>query len=310
MKLTQKIANERFENVKHIKKHHFAEYNEIAGGTFAGSDIVSVELPDWLEVIPESMFFNCQKLKKVVLPKNLKIIGEFAFWSCFSLKHIYLPDTLEFIKSNAFEYSGLKDIVVPENIEIIESLAFNNCRNLETVDMRGEKLQNIGTMCFGRCHSIDKISIRSAQVVESYAFDFYNETKNFAKLFRKSQIAYKGFNKDATGISCRLHYYTPFRKETCENPEMCIRGFHACMNPLSVFNYYAGTKKEYRKVFLEGKICNSENADTKVCAGEITVSDKIDISEMCRIYSNAPKYIVPLCVSKTIERFISFVHRI
>lgn len=71
-----------------------------------------------------------------------------------------------------------------------------------------------------------------------------------------------------------------------------------------------GTKKEYRKVFLECKICNSENADTKVCAGEITVSDKIDISEMCRIYSNAPKYTVPLCVYKTIERFVSFVHRI
>lgn len=291
-----------------------------------------VEILSSVERIGQNAF-HCSGLSEIVFHEGLKIINSYAFAGT-QLKEVVFPSTVETIVRNAFGHNvelkqvdlskckmerlddyvfencdALEEVKLPETIKYIGIQAFNNCRNLETVDIRGEKLQNIGTMCFGRCHSIDKISIRSAQVVESYAFDFYNETKNFAKLFRKSQIAYKGFNKDATGISCKLHYYTPFRKETCENPEMCIRGFHACMNPLSVFNYYAGTKKEYRKVFLEGKICNSENADTKVCAGEITVSDKIDISEMCRIYSNAPKYTVPLCVSKTIERFISFVHR-
>ena len=51
--------------------------------------------------------------------------------------------------------------------------------------------------------------------------------------------AYKGFNKYENGIACRGLLFEEGKTYTLnEPPILCCRGFHACLDPLNVLDYY------------------------------------------------------------------------
>lgn len=64
-------------------------------------DIVSVILPDGVEVIQANAFENCRRLEKVVFPSSLKKIETEAFRNCLSLKEINYKSDVE-IAPDAF----------------------------------------------------------------------------------------------------------------------------------------------------------------------------------------------------------------
>ena len=95
----------------------------------------------------------------------------------------------------------------------------------------------------------------------------------------KKIIAYKGFNKDMT---CLCFQYEEGKTYECEEAVLCKKGFHACLKPLDVLDYYPPSSSVYHVVELEG-VCSELNGDSKVCARKITIGREISISELAKL---------------------------
>ena len=87
-------------------------------------------------------------------------------------------------------------------------------------------------------------------------------------------IAYKGFNADLT---CRDFQFRIGETYTHEGKvEACASGFHACENPLDVFNYYGPTSR-FAIVECSGEINKESNGDSKIACGSIHIKAEIGL---------------------------------
>ena len=92
-----------------------------------------------------------------------------------------------------------------------------------------------------------------------------------------SVIAYKAFNRDWT---CRGFQYRV--GETCEHEgevKACRAGFHACENPLDVFNYYEPASSVFAEVSLGGDMARETDCDSKIAAARITITAEIKLHD-------------------------------
>ena len=93
-------------------------------------------------------------------------------------------------------------------------------------------------------------------------------------------IAYKGMNSD---MSCRDFKYEIRKSYKIDKAELCNCGFHACLNPIDVLEYYPRyLSSRYFKVKLSGEITKCDDFDTKVAATEITILEEINIDEVIK----------------------------
>lgn len=102
-------------------------------------------------------------------------------------------------------------------------------------------------------------------------------------------IAYKGFDED---LSCRGFQYE-IGKEYCLDGELelCANGFHACQNPLDVFDYYSmSSSTRYAMVELWGDVDFAIDNE-KLCATNIRIVKEMSIDELVEIgiMSSLPK---------------------
>lgn len=80
---------------------------------FEAANLVAVTLPEGLEEIGTSAFFNCVDLKSINLPESLKVIGNASFSSCRSLEAIEIGPNVTTINNNSFNgTSSLANITV------------------------------------------------------------------------------------------------------------------------------------------------------------------------------------------------------
>ena len=94
--------------------------------------------------------------------------------------------------------------------------------------------------------------------------------------------AYKGFDKN---MQCRGFQFEEGKTYHEDEAELCKRGFHACENPLDVFDYYSpGKNSIYREVELEDVSEERNSVDTKVCAKTIKIGAKLDVAGLCKAH--------------------------
>ena len=87
-------------------------------------------------------------------------------------------------------------------------------------------------------------------------------------------IAYKGFNADLT---CRDFQFQIGETYTHEGKvEACASGFHACENPMDVFNYYNPTSR-FAIVECSGEISKESGGDSKIACGSIHIKAEIGL---------------------------------
>ena len=85
--------------------------------------------------------------------------------------------------------------------------------------------------------------------------------------------AYKGFNTDLT---CRDFQYEVGKEyEQKGEIEACNNGFHACENPMDVFEYYPPSNSRYCKVEQSGVIDRSQD---KIASSKIRIQCEIGLS--------------------------------
>ena len=93
-------------------------------------------------------------------------------------------------------------------------------------------------------------------------------------------IAYKGMESN---MACRDFQYELGKTYKTDKAELCKYGFHACLNPRDVLDYYEQNEgSRYFKVKLSGEIAKCDNLDTKVAATEITILEEINIDEVIK----------------------------
>ena len=89
----------------------------------------------------------------------------------------------------------------------------------------------------------------------------------------KEVIAYKGMEFNMT---CKGFHYEVGKSYKTDKAELCNCGFHACLNPIDVLDYYPKYKaSRYFKVKLSGEITKCSMWDTNVAATEITILEEI-----------------------------------
>ena len=94
-------------------------------------------------------------------------------------------------------------------------------------------------------------------------------------------IAYKGMNSDMT---CRDFKYEIGKTYKTDKAKLYECGFHACLNPQDVLDYYPRYKSSrYFKVLLSGEIAKCDFYNTEVAATEITILEEINIKELLNI---------------------------
>ena len=162
---------------------------------------------------------------------------------------------------------------------------FYSCNSLTSITIPNS-VTSIGYSVFDCCSSLTSITIpNTIKCIEKYAFFYCNKLKNVVigdKVYKKHKViknkckAYKAFNADMT---CRDFQYEEGKTYKIKGePQMCKRGFHACLNLLDVFNHYSGEIGKDIVVYeveLEGVSKEKHDEDSKVVAKKITIGKRI-----------------------------------
>ena len=94
--------------------------------------------------------------------------------------------------------------------------------------------------------------------------------------------AYKGFDKD---LKCRGFQYEIGKEYKEEKADLCNSGFHACENPLDVFNYYAANKgSRYCEVELDEVSEQKDSSNSKRCGKVIKIGAELNVAGICKAH--------------------------
>ena len=159
----------------------------IPAGTFRGTAITSVDIPDGVTFIGEEAFENCTQLAVINVPDSVKYIGANAFvGSGYYLDNskwvdgvLYIGNHL--IATKADELNGeyrVKDGTVTIGIE-----AFKDCVNLSKVSIVGTVVR-IGANAFAGCTALTEIVFEDA----SYSW-FANRLGSLSRLLHASDLS-------------------------------------------------------------------------------------------------------------------------
>lgn len=201
-----------------------------------------------------------------VIPNGVTKIGDLAFCCCTNLYSIIIPSSVTAIGYSAFESCKcLERINIPESVKTIGYNAFKGCTNLASIQIPNS-VAYIGDTAFYR---ITKVKPQ------------YNKIGALR--------AFKAFYYDWT---CRNDFHYEIGKSYHQNGKIkyCENGFHACTNPLHVFNYYWGnlSERHFAEVELSGEM-DFDDEDSIVAASDIKILRELTLSELAEIYNSMEK---------------------
>ena len=179
-------------NLKSVSFGNACTFTKLPSNCFNEcSSLIEVQLPESINFIGGSAFYNCTSLKSITLPPNITSldqdfmgctsleevkydgnsllwIGRGTFQNCESLKSLSLPSVID-IAENAFENCRSLESLMT-NANHIGEHAFENCVSLMDVQYDMSSLSWIGEAAFKNCISLESISIPSNCGIGSQAF--------------------------------------------------------------------------------------------------------------------------------------------
>lgn len=144
--------------------------------------LVSVVVPDTVEIIDTSAFRECISLKSVEIRSGVKEIHGWTFAECSALNKVIIGSDVEIIGNDAF--SGclmLWDIYIPASVKIIDENAFAGCISLYEVEFeRYSSLETIGDHAFAGCENLSYFNVPDS--VESIGTSAFRECTTLTKV--------------------------------------------------------------------------------------------------------------------------------
>lgn len=164
-----------------IENIHLPEnLRQIGTMAFAGSGLKDIVIPNKIKKLGDYAFYNCIELTAVTLPESVTKIPSGIFEDCCSLKTVNVPnvdticdhafygcknlETFDFSKLQsldlmAFAYTGIREAVFSDKFSQLGISAFHHCKNLQTVDMKACKIQEIPYQCFCFCKGLKDVQL-------------------------------------------------------------------------------------------------------------------------------------------------------
>ena len=173
------------------------------------------------------------------IPKNVTEIGVWAFYYCTTITSIKIPESVTKIGNSAFRgCTNLQNIEIPNSVTEIGWGAFDGCKNLTSINI-SDSVTRIDDNAFRGCEKLNSINIpNSVSHIGHCAFDCTIVKPQYNP--NGSLRAFKAFFKDWT---CRRFQYEVGKSYHQDgNIICCSNGFHACQNPMDIFNYSAGKR--------------------------------------------------------------------
>lgn len=101
---------------------------KIRARAFAGNNnLISVQIPETVQVIGEGAFEQCKNLESVNLPSKITIIHSYTFSGCEKLKGVEIPAGVYHIGEEAFaDCVSFESIVIPASVTKIGAFAFRD----------------------------------------------------------------------------------------------------------------------------------------------------------------------------------------
>ncbi len=120
------------------------------------SSIISITLPESLEIIGDSAFANCSSIKTIALPANVNKMGTGAFNGCTGIRTFTFSsdDNLNEISAACFSgCSSLLKISIPLSVTEIGNYAFAGCSKLMYAVI-GPNVTTIAENAFENCSKL------------------------------------------------------------------------------------------------------------------------------------------------------------
>ena len=140
---------------------------------FLGKNMDSVIISPGVEIIEESAFSECAKLKEVIISADVKSIGDNAFSDCSSLVSISIPEGTISLGVGVFSgCNSLANVNLPNTIKSIGKFAFEGCTSLESIDIP-EGITEINSYVFNECSQLSIVKLpESLRSIEGSAFSY------------------------------------------------------------------------------------------------------------------------------------------
>jgi len=171
--------------------------------------ILSIVVPDEIEIIGAAAFYDCPSLISITIGKGVTTIGEHAFSFCPSLISIIVDESnIDFSSLNGVLYNKMKTELIlcpsgkvgPLSISTgvinIDEYALRDCSHITSVTMP-ESVITIGQGAFYRCSSL--ISIEIPSTVKEIGMDAFFEC------FSLTSINVNEFNTEYASIDGVLY---------------------------------------------------------------------------------------------------------
>ena len=269
-----------------FKKYEVTSIEEYA--FYKRTSLKSVIIPNSVTEIGKSAFKDCYCLTSVNIPDSVTKIGDYAFQFCGSLQSITIPNGVTKIGNMMFKYCiSLKSITIPNSVTEIGDSAFAFCNSLTSIDIPNS-VTKIGRSALAFNKKLISITIpNSVTSIDYIAFCRIGLTLPKRYTEDGKLIAYKAFMFDMT---CRGFQYEEGKTYEIEGEiKCCYVGFHACTNPLDVFNYYYGEIGKHiyiHEVYLNGEIDENKCDDSKVCASKIEIGKRLTMQDINNIINS------------------------
>lgn len=143
--------------------------------SFTNMHAVSAQIPDEIggmrvTRIKNRSFMHKRNLVSVTIPDSVEIIGAEAFSECLSLTEVSFGACVNTLGSYCFNNCVSLASVDLVNTEIIEDKCFYNCTSLTYANL-GEKLVCIGGNAFTKCINLSSVVFSTAlEKISDYAF--------------------------------------------------------------------------------------------------------------------------------------------